>query len=140
MYYFDAVSFGFHLEPQEGFVEITDEEYQTLFEGQSAGYEIVIGDDGRPTLKAPDPSIEINRLAMLARMDRDGRMRTIYDAGTQMIRRELETIPLDPAYETKLIAKRTELHAYARLLQGVPDQPGFPVTIIWPDEPTEELS
>jgi hypothetical protein len=83
--------------------------------------------------------MEVQRIASIARADRDARMRNIYDAGTQMIRRELETLPLDPVYEAKLIAKRDELHAYARLLQAVPDQTGFPDVIAWPTPPTEEL-
>lgn len=84
--------------------------------------------------------MEVQRVASIVRAERDSRMRNIYDAGTQMIRRELETLPLDPIYEARLIAKRDELHAYARLLQIVPDQPGFPHAITWPDPPSEELS
>lgn len=79
------------------------------------------------------------RLASLARAERDRQLREIYDSGTQMIRRELETDPVDPLYEAKLISKRAELHAYARLLQAVPGQTGFPETITWPAIPTDEL-
>lgn len=84
--------------------------------------------------------MERDRLAGLARVERDRQLREIYDAGTQMIRRELETHPLDPTYESQLLAKRTDLHAYARLLQAIPDQVGFPETVIWPEIPTGELS
>jgi len=73
------------------------------------------------------------------RAERDNLLRTVYDSGTQMIRRELETEPLDPVYATKLLAKRTELHAYARLLQAVPEQAGFPDSVVWPEQPSEEL-
>lgn len=83
--------------------------------------------------------MRIDALSKEMREKRDGLMTKIYDAGTQMIRRELETAPLDPAYEAQLIAKRTELHAYARLLQAIPDQAGFPDVIAWPTQPTAEL-
>lgn len=79
-------------------------------------------------------------LAKTAREERDRQLREIYDAGAQMIRRELETEPVDPAYELALIAKRSELHAYARLLQAIPDQATFPEVITWPAIPTAELS
>lgn len=80
------------------------------------------------------------RLAGVARDERDRQLRDIYDAGTQMIRRELETDPIDPVYEAKLITKRSELHAYAKLLLAIPEQSAFPETIVWPEIPTEELS
>jgi len=77
-------------------------------------------------------------LASDARSSRDALL-VVYDKGIQMVRRELETSPLDPAYEAKLIAKRSELHSYARLLQAIPEQSGFPEEIEWPEIPTEEL-
>lgn len=80
------------------------------------------------------------RLASIARTERDRQLREVYDAGTQMIRRELETDPVDPLYEAKLISKRADLHAYARLLQAIPSQAGFPEVIVWPEIPTDELS
>lgn len=92
---------------------------------------------GRP---AYIEQMRVDALAKSMREKRDGLMNKVYDAGTQMIRRELETSPLDPAYESQLISKRAELHAYARLLQAVPEQPGFPDVITWPAEPTAELS
>lgn len=84
--------------------------------------------------------LEKERVALGVRNERDKKLREIYDAGTQMIRRELETLPLDPVYEAQLIAKRSELHNYARLLQAIPDQAGFPEVVEWPEPPTEELS
>lgn len=112
-------------------------EGEALFDGWPSEQVLLETFPGRPAKIA---QMEKDRLSGLAREKRDGLLRNIYDAGTQMIRREMETIPLDPAYESKLINKRAELHAYARLLQAVPDQAGFPETITWPAIPAEELS
>lgn len=72
-----------------------------------------------------------------ARAKRNSLLRDIYDPGIQMVRRELETDPLSNERKIILIEKRTALHDYARLLQSVPDQSGFPQEIIWPQTPLE---
>ncbi|QHJ83118.1 MAG: hypothetical protein [Caudoviricetes sp.] len=109
---------------------------EAVFDSWPSDAEMLAAFPGRPAYIALQEKL---RLAVTMREKRDGLMRTVYDAGTQMVRRELETAPLDPAYEVKLINKRAELHAYARLLQAVPDQEGFPEVISWPEPPTEEL-
>ncbi|TXE25864.1 tail fiber assembly protein [Serratia ureilytica] len=49
-------------------VGITDDEYNSLFDGQAAGYVIVAGDDGKPYLTAPpEPTLEETRRAMAAK-------------------------------------------------------------------------
>lgn len=46
----------------EDAVELSDEEYQELLDGQSAGEQIQTGDDGRPVLRdLPLPSLELLR-------------------------------------------------------------------------------
>lgn len=52
MYYKD----GFYATEQQGSVEISDELYESLIIGQSAGKQIVTGKDGLPMLAEPQPS------------------------------------------------------------------------------------
>lgn len=113
--------------PQDGEVlfdhyPVSEEELRTAFPGRQAAQE----------------AEELLRLSNEARSERDRQLREVYDRGTQMVRRELE-MTSDPSYITLLTAKQTELHEYARLLQGIPEQSGFPVTIVWPTIPTETL-
>ncbi len=49
---------GFYDEPQEGSVEITDEYYSQLLDGQSNGLLIVESKDGMPVLQEYEPTIE----------------------------------------------------------------------------------
>lgn len=53
MFYFNG---GFYAEVQEDAVEISDEAYLALIEGQADGRQIVAGADGLPTLAAPPPT------------------------------------------------------------------------------------
>lgn len=55
-----------HVIPEDA-VEITDELYQSLLDGQSAGKEIGSDDLGRPALRDPDPSLESVPLSVSAR-------------------------------------------------------------------------
>lgn len=86
-------------------------------------------------------AIEAQRIFVIGqevRKERNDRMRLIYDAGTQMVRRELESTS-DAVHTAKLNLKLDELHSYARLLQAIPEQPGFPDVVTWPIPPTDEL-
>lgn len=114
-------------EPAEG---------EAVFDAWPTEEQMLIAFPGRP---AYIEMVRIQEVSESVRAERDNLLRTVYDSGTQMIRRELETEPLDPVYATKLLAKRTELHAYARLLQAVPEQAGFPDSVVWPEQPSEEL-
>ena len=50
---------GFYLKPQEGSVEITDEYWQELLEGQSNGKQITSNEEGYPILiERPAPTEE----------------------------------------------------------------------------------
>lgn len=91
--------------------------------------------DRGPTKDAEEKA----RKALAARAERDRQLRDVYDSGTQMIRRELEMGSQDHESEAKLISKRTELHVYARLLQAIPDQSGFPEDINWPVIPSGNI-
>ena len=81
----------------------------------------------------PQPSNE--ELAVSARMLRDKYLRSIYDPGILMAQRALR---LASSQEEISYAegKISELDAYAEALQNIPQQPGFPQTIIWPEAPT----
>lgn len=75
-------------------------------------------------------------LAILARIERDRLLRTTYDAGIMMALRALRmaSTPEQTAYaEGKIV----ELDDYAESLITIPDQVGFPQTIIWPIAPTK---
>jgi len=62
----------------------------------------------------------------------------VYDAGTQMVRREID-MTSDDTYAGKLKEKLLELHQYAINLQAIPSQEGFPIQIMWPDQPSESI-
>ncbi len=119
-------------------VRSVDDDYvpvagEAVFSSWPNDEEMLIAFPGRPAYLE---RLRVEALSLDMRTKRNGLMSSVYDAGTQMIRRELETLPLDTAYEAQLITKRAELHAYARLLQAVPEQTGFPDVITWPEQPT----
>lgn len=75
-------------------------------------------------------------VAIAARQQRDGFLRSIYDPGIMMAQRavRIATTPEEISYaEGKIV----ELDLYAEALLGIPDQAGFPQTIIWPTAPTK---
>lgn len=87
--------------------------------------------------EAYDPVAEqIAIVAAAVRTERDRLLRNAYDPGITMALRALRraTTPTEATYaEGKIV----ELDDYAELLLTIPDQPGFPQTIIWPTVPTK---
>lgn len=75
-------------------------------------------------------------LAASARMQRDAILRAVYDPGILMAQRafRLASSAPDKAYAN---GKIIELDNYAEALTAIPDQAGFPRTIIWPTAPTK---
>lgn len=75
-------------------------------------------------------------LAIYARIERERLLRSVYDPGIMMAQRavRLSTTPEELAYAQ---GKITELDQYASALLVIPDQPGFPQTIVWPVAPTK---
>lgn len=71
-------------------------------------------------------------LEISARMRRDQLMKDIYDPKINLSLRELR---LASSSAQKLAAsnKIADLDKYATLLQGIPDQEGFPEEINWPE-------
>jgi len=74
-------------------------------------------------------------LAYAARYERDRLLNAVYDAGINMALRavRMAATPEDLSYAE---GKVVELDTYAEALIAIPDQPGFPQTIIWPTVPT----
>lgn len=101
-------------------VEISDDEYAALIEGQAAGKVISADAQGRPTLSDPaPPSLDV--LAKAARADRDARLSAC--DWTQ-----LADAPLTAA-------EKTAWKTYRQALRDVPAQAGFPSSISWPVSP-----
>jgi hypothetical protein len=98
-------------------VQITDEEYWTLLKGQSEGKRIVLGNNGRPVLGEPlPPSYED-----VAEQVRSQRNRLLAESDwTQM-----PDAPVD----------RSAWAVYRQALREVPQQPGFPFDVVWPEAP-----
>lgn len=82
----------------------------------------------------PQPTEQ--ELADAARLDRDTRLKTIYDPGVNMALRALR-MASTPEQTTYAQGKISELDIYAELLLAIPDQEGFPQTITWPVAPTK---
>lgn len=107
---------GFYVEgmivPDDA-VQITAERHAELIAGQDAGQEIVPGPDGLPVLISPRPD------AAACRAERNQRLA----ASDWMVIRSIETGEPLPS----------EVIRYRQALRDVPQQPGFPDTIKWPD-------
>lgn len=113
---------------------ISDELYTQLFRDRPAGKVIVAGADGLPELADP-PAPSDDQLAAVARAQRDVLLRTVYDPAVAMLQRARR---LDPEHDEQYAAKLAEFDAWAVALQAVPEQPGFPHDIDWPEQPTAE--
>lgn len=82
-----------------------------------------------------DP-VDEETLAVEARTERERLLRNNYDPGIMMALRALRmaSTPEETSYAE---GKVSELDVYAEALLVVPDQVGFPQTIIWPTAPTK---
>ena len=76
----------------------------------------------------PKPGPDLTSLAAIARADRDQKLREVYDVGIMQAKRE-ERLGADVS------ARLAALDTYAIALLDVPQQPGFPTEIQWPDIP-----
>lgn len=74
-------------------------------------------------------------VASVVRNTRDTLLRSVYDPGILMAQRALR-MSSSPEETTYIEGKIVELDLYAEALLGVPEQPGFPNTIVWPVAPT----
>ena len=120
---------GFYLTQIEDSVEITDEYWQELLDGQSQGKQIVSNEDGYPILADP-PAPTIEELAQGARAKRDA---LITEVQWRKDRHYDEVaLGLEPTESIQPILE------YIQALREVPQQEGFPVNVAWPTPPWEE--
>lgn len=85
-----------------------------------------------PVIAPPDPEW----LASNARLERDRQLSDIYDKGINMALRALR-MASTPEETTYAEGKIEELDVFAEALIAIPDQPGFPQTIVWPATPVK---
>ena len=114
--------------PPDGYIAIQMDE-------ASIGWSYIDGEFFAPE-PDPIPGTTNEELARIARLDRYDRLRSIYDPGIMMALRALRmaSTPEKKAYAE---GKVSELDIYAEDLLSIPDQPGFPQTIVWPIAPTK---
>lgn len=124
--------------------EISDEEIEAGFNpGQSTlmikSEGAVVGDSYNPKsgkfTKPQPPKPDLEKIKVEARARRDHLMSINYDRGTQELRRDIDLCG-DPDTLETLREKLMSLHSYAKSLQDIPDQKGFPLNIDWPNEPS----
>jgi hypothetical protein len=116
------------LPPAEHLVALSDDDYQKLMDGQSQGKQIAVH-EGRPVLVDP-PAWTVEQIAASVRRQRDALLAPVADA----LQRDL----LQKAYHqpaTLSDAQANALAVYAQALRDVPQQAGFPASVIWPEPP-----
>lgn len=115
--------------------KISDEQYADLINGLAEGRTIVSGITGFPELGDHEaPSVE--QLAEAARNKRDALLRDYYDVGVTMIQRNIRMAKPEDVEPLKEALAALDKYAYD--LQNVPQQPGFPENIQWPEQPSNE--
>lgn len=123
-----------YADPAEGMaiLDIGDEEFA---DQESPAWVVDNGLTRIPVIIEPaGPSDE--KLAESARTEREILLRSIYDPGIMMALRALRMA--STTEETDYAeGKIEELDNYAEVLIAIPDQAGFPQTIVWPTAPTK---
>lgn len=124
--------FGYPEDP-EGMttIEVTAEQFEDpIYKSVVSG---ALSEDEPVEVQIPPDPVQ---LALAARNKRGSLLRDIYDPGIMMAlrARRMATTPEAIAYAE---GKVSELDVYAEALLGIPDQPGFPITITWPVTPTK---
>ncbi|MGE8178905.1 phage tail protein [Pseudomonas fluorescens] len=110
-------------------VEITDEQYGALLEGQSIGKLITGGEDGYPVLVDPPPQSP-EFFAAIERAWRDGQL-AVTDGVVSRHRDELE----EGSETTLTPTQYAELQAYRRALRNWPEAGEFPLIEHRPSAP-----
>lgn len=110
--YYSATSRGFyrddvHASMPHDVVEVTDAEYASLLEGQSAGQVIVPDANGRPVLAAPPPPAEPTPEELLAHTDAD-MARVVEDIWAALVTKGLVTDADLPHEARDKIAQRQQ--------------------------------
>ncbi|MBC3492728.1 phage tail assembly chaperone [Pseudomonas taiwanensis] len=113
--------------------EISGEVYEVLKNGREG---MVIDWDDLPPKLIPAPPPPTDILAAAARATRDSLLSSVYDRQILLALRELRmTAPENVERVQQINSRVAELDAYAKALQDVPAQEGFPESIAWPQEP-----
>ncbi|GAB6176170.1 hypothetical protein JCM16814_10610 [Desulfobaculum senezii] len=122
-------------------VNVTDEEYYALRNAQSRGKRIQPDVNGRPVAVDPPPPPEPTEaeLATQARTERDRLMREVYDPAVMQLLRKRRVLLSASDDVAGIDARLAEWDAYADALEVVPDQPGFPNSIEWPEAPSDSV-
>ena len=113
---------GFYLTHIEESVEITDEYWQELLDGQSHGKQIVSNEVGYPILADP-PAPTIEELEQGVRTKRDNLLKETVDSVNSM------------RWEALSEVQKDAWRVYRQALLDVPQQEGFPNNVIWPTKP-----
>lgn len=108
-----------------GSVEITQEQYDALHDGQSSGKTISSGFDGSPLLSDLAPQTT-DELAALARINRDKLIATT----------DYLVMP-DYPIAADLLGK---VKAYRQALRDITNQEDFPTEIDWPVNPMDAVA
>ncbi|WP_462328038.1 phage tail assembly chaperone [Desulfobaculum sp.] len=87
--------------------------------------------------KPPEPTQD--ELATQARAERDRLMREVYDPAVMQRLRKRRVLSSASADVAGIDARLAEWDAYADALEVVPDQPGFPNSIEWPEAPSDSV-
>lgn len=134
-YYYAKSTNGFYVDSLHGTnipadsVPITEEYWQELLEGQSAGKKITANDDGYPILvDYPPPTNEELASAALAKRDSLLQLAAIRIAPLQ------DAVDLDDATPED-VALLKKWKQYRVALNRIQDQAGFPSEINWPVAP-----
>lgn len=107
-------------------VEIGSGDFESFFLAAAPAGKMLGAKGGRPVWIATP--VDLASLASNARAKRDNLLRDVYDISIIRLRRE-ERAGAD------VTDKLSQLDDFAVLLLDVPQQSGFPTTIIWPEEP-----
>jgi len=98
-------------------------------------------EDGKLVEYTPPEAPKIDESKFLAasvRAQRDMLLDRVYDRGVSMIKRALR-METEEKTISSLNEKLAELDKYAKDLQNIPEQKGFPQDVKWPTQPEAEL-
>ncbi|WP_423197462.1 Phage tail protein [Cupriavidus sp. H19C3] len=120
---------GIHEDIPTPSVAISDETHEALLDGQATGKVMMISEEGHALLADPSPPSD-DYLAGEARLNRD----RLLAATDGMVLRHSDE--LQEGIATTLTAEQYQaLMRYRRELRNVPEQSGFPASIVWPETP-----
>lgn len=125
----------------EGACELSFEEKKSIF-GQWVEFvgphNTKVDEDGQ-IIFIPLPEPTPAELAERARTERDRLMREAYDPAVMQLLRKRRVLSSASEDVAGIDAQLAEWDAYANALEVVPDQPGFPNSIEWPEAPSDSV-